>query len=97
MKAHNFFHVSLFKKYVHDVDHVIDWFVIQVELKGEFQPEPQCKIYRKDILLWNRAIVQVKVQWKHFGAGEATWELEDAMRKAYPFLFTIINSIFVCR
>jgi hypothetical protein len=31
--------------------------------------------------------MQVKVQWKHFGADEATWELEDAMRMAYPFLF----------
>jgi hypothetical protein len=25
-----------------DVDHVIDWSVLQVEPEGEFQPEPQC-------------------------------------------------------
>ena len=27
-RAHNFFHVSLLKKYVHDPNHVIDWDVI---------------------------------------------------------------------
>ena len=27
-RAHNFFHVSLLKKYVHDPNHVINWDVI---------------------------------------------------------------------
>lgn len=31
MRAHNVFHVSLLKKYVHDPNHVVDWNVIQVE------------------------------------------------------------------
>jgi hypothetical protein len=31
VKAHNVFHVSLLKKYVHDSNHIIDWSVIQVE------------------------------------------------------------------
>ena len=30
-RAHNVFHVSLLKKYVHDPNHVINWDVIQVE------------------------------------------------------------------
>jgi hypothetical protein len=34
MTVHNVFHVSLLKKYVPDVNHVIDWNVIQVELEG---------------------------------------------------------------
>eukprot|EP00253_Pinus_taeda_P001723 PITA_01723 len=34
MKVHDVFHVSLLKKYVKYVDHVIGWFVLQVELKG---------------------------------------------------------------
>jgi hypothetical protein len=89
VRAHNVFHVSLLKKYVHDSNHVIDWTVIQVEPEGEFQPKPQHILDRRETLLWNRAIMQVKVQWKHFGADEATWELEDAMRMAYPFLFSV--------
>ena len=28
MKEHNYFHVSLLKKYVHDSNHIIGWFVI---------------------------------------------------------------------
>jgi hypothetical protein len=83
------FHVSLLKKYVHDPNHVIDWTVIQVEPEGEFHPEPQCILDRRETMLQNRAIVQVKVQWKHFGVDEATWELEDAMRLAYPFFFSV--------
>jgi hypothetical protein len=34
VKAHNVFHVSLLKKYVHDANHIIDWSVIQVEPEG---------------------------------------------------------------
>jgi hypothetical protein len=41
VKAHNVFHVSLLKKYVHDSNHIIYWSVIQVEPEGEFLPEPQ--------------------------------------------------------
>ena len=39
-RAHNFFHVYLIKKYVHDRNHVINWDVIQVEPEGEFQIDP---------------------------------------------------------
>ena len=35
-RAHNVFHVSLLKKYVHDPNHVINWDVIQVEPEGKF-------------------------------------------------------------
>jgi hypothetical protein len=37
------------------------------------------------------------VQWKHFGPNEATWEIEDAMRKAFPILFTSIHKYHVDR
>ena len=30
VKVHNFFHVSILKKYIHDATHVIDWNIIQV-------------------------------------------------------------------
>jgi hypothetical protein len=31
MNVHNVFHVSLIRKYIHDLNHVIDWHLIQVE------------------------------------------------------------------
>ena len=57
-----FFYVSLLKKYVHDLNHVIDWDVIQVEPKGEFQTKPLHILNRKVTMLQNRAIGHVKVQ-----------------------------------
>jgi hypothetical protein len=65
VKAHNVFHVSLLKKYVHDANHINDWSMIQVEPEGEFLPKPQCILDRKETSLRNRTISQVKVEWKH--------------------------------
>jgi hypothetical protein len=53
VKAHNFFHVSLLKKYLHDSNHRIDWSVIQVEPEGEFLPETQGIVDRKETPLKN--------------------------------------------
>ena len=47
MKTHDVFHVYFLKKYVKDVDHVIDWSILQVEPDGEFQPEPQFILQKK--------------------------------------------------
>ena len=41
----------LFKKYVHDPNHVIDWDVIQVKPEGEFQTKPLRIFNKKEILL----------------------------------------------
>jgi hypothetical protein len=64
--------------------------MIQMDTEGEFLPEPQCILDMKETPLRNRTIARVKVQWKHFGPDEATWEMEDAMRQTYPFLFTSV-------
>ena len=37
--------------------------------------------------LQNKSIASVKVLWRNFSREEATWELEDAMKKKYPLLF----------
>ena len=52
-RAHNVFHVSLLKKYVHDPNHVINWDVIQMEPEGEFQIDPMRILDRKVTMLWN--------------------------------------------
>jgi hypothetical protein len=68
-----------------------------VDPEGEFLPEPQCILDRKETSLGNQTIAQVKVQWKHFGPDEATWEMEDSMRHAYPILFTSVHTYHVDR
>jgi hypothetical protein len=47
MSVHNVFHVSLLKKFIPDVKHVIDWNVIQVEQEGTFQVHPVRILDRK--------------------------------------------------
>ena len=59
----------------------------QVEPDGEFLVEPLRILDRREIELRKRVVVQVKVQWKHFGPDEATWEEEKFMQEAYPELF----------
>ena len=33
VKVHNVFHVSLLKKYIYDSNHILDWYLVQVEPK----------------------------------------------------------------
>ena len=77
----------MLKKYVHEPNHLVDWRVIQVKAEGGFQVHPIDILDKKVKMLWNRAIRQVKVQWRNFSLEDATWELEEEMRKEYPHLF----------
>ena len=62
-----------------------------MEPEGEFQIKPMHILDRKVAVLWNRAVGHVKVQWKHYGPDEATWEMEDSMRLAHPILFNFVK------
>lgn len=57
--------------------------MVQVKPEGDFLAEPLRILDQRGTNLWKRAITQVKLQWKHFGSKEATWEEEEFMRKAY--------------
>ena len=37
--------------------------------------------------LWNREIPMVKVVWRNHAVEEATWEIEQKMKRDYPQLF----------
>ena len=50
-RAHNGFHVSLLKKYIHDHNHVINWDVIKVDPEGELRIEPMHILDRKVTML----------------------------------------------
>jgi hypothetical protein len=87
LKIHNVFHVSLLKNYVHDPNHMIDWNLVQVEPEGKFEGEPLHIHERREISLQNRAIAQVKVQWRHSSPKEAACELEGELHKYHLILF----------
>ena len=42
---------------------------------------------RKEQVLRSKSIFLVKVLWRHHGMDEATWEVEEAMKTKYPYLF----------
>lgn len=67
VEVHDVFHVYFLKRYVKDYNHVIDWFVLQVEPEGEFQLEPLCILHWRNLVLRNQAIEKVKVQRRNFG------------------------------
>jgi hypothetical protein len=58
---HNVFHVSLLRKYISDVNHIIDWNVIQVEPEGDFPVRSMCILDRKIKQLWNRVMEIVRL------------------------------------
>ena len=49
IRVHNVFHASLLNKYVYNTKHAIDWSLIQVELEGEFIPEPLHLLDKKEV------------------------------------------------
>ena len=60
-----------------------------VEPQGEFLAKCLCILDQRETTFLRWAIIQVKVKWKHFGLDEATWEEEEAKKKAYPTLFVL--------
>ena len=58
-----------------------------MEHEGDFQVESECIFDRSELLLQNRTIKQVKVQWKYLSREDSTWELECNMRETYPLVF----------
>jgi hypothetical protein len=83
MNVHNVLHVPLLKKYVHDLNHVIDWNLIQVELEGDFQVQSVCILDIKVKMFRNQFIELVKFQWTCYGPEDTTSEHEDDMRAEY--------------
>jgi hypothetical protein len=87
VRVHNVFHVSLLNKYVLDLNHIIDWNVIQVEHEGDFQVEPVRIMEWKVQVLKNKSIGMVRVQWTCYSPKDATWEHEGNMQEEFPKSF----------
>ncbi|TYK11723.1 reverse transcriptase [Cucumis melo var. makuwa] len=87
-RVHDFFHVSMLRKYISDPSHVLQ--VQPIELKEDlsYREEAVQIIDRKEQVLRNKTIWLVKVLWRHHGIEEATWKSEDQMRRSYSTLFT---------
>ncbi|GKV24406.1 hypothetical protein SLEP1_g34021 [Rubroshorea leprosula] len=83
-EVHNVFHVSMLRKYVPDLSHVIEHVPIQLREDLSYEEQPICIVDRKEQVLRRRVIPYVKIQWSNHTEREATWELEEDARKKYP-------------
>ncbi|XP_016690827.1 uncharacterized protein [Gossypium hirsutum] len=82
---HNVFHVSMLRKYISDLSHVVLVEEINVRSDLSYDKEPVAILDRKVKVLHNKTVLLVKVLWCNHK--EATWESEDVMQRQYPYLF----------
>jgi hypothetical protein len=85
-RIHDVFHVSVLRKYIPDVTHVLDWNALQVA-DGQLALEPVRILQQRTLTLRGRTIEQARVQWDPNDDSSATWEDADRLRDAYPYLF----------
>ncbi|XP_048498041.1 uncharacterized protein LOC125496579 [Beta vulgaris subsp. vulgaris] len=90
-KVHNVFHVSQLRKYISDPSHVIQPETIELDETLTFEERPARILDSMSRNTRNKAIKVVKVLWSNHLIGEATWEIEDDMRKRYPELFSEVR------
>ena len=82
----------MLRKYTPDLTHVVDWGELFVDTDGTFEEGPMRIMDSQDQVLKCKIVRLVKV--RHRGVEEATWEREDTMRTAYPFLFKDEGTFF---
>ena len=81
-------------KYTLDPTHVVDWDELVVDTDETFKERSMRIMDCRDQVLRRQTVRLVKVLWWHRGVEKATWECEDTMRTAYPFLFEDEGTFF---
>ena len=96
---HNVFHVSHLRKCLHESTKVVEPSILEeaeVEREATVRRVPTHILGTEVKKLRNREVKLVKVQWSD-AEEDATWETENRIRMAYPFLFegTSLTSLFL--
>jgi hypothetical protein len=84
---HDVFHVSMLRKYMLDLSHVIRHELFHLQGDLVYKEVSMKVLDRKVQELRTKSIPLVKVLWRNHEIEEASWELEDEIRKNYPSLF----------
>ncbi|XP_028115731.1 uncharacterized protein LOC114313558 [Camellia sinensis] len=90
-RIHNVFHVSMLKKYMPYLSHVLDFQPIRLKDDLSYEEEAIEIVDKKVQVLRSKTIPLVKVLWKNRALKEATWEQEDDMKIRYAHLFQDMN------
>ncbi|XP_030479289.1 uncharacterized protein LOC115696533 [Cannabis sativa] len=70
--VHNFFHVSMLRKYVSDSTHVLSYDALELAPDLSYDEQPVQILNKKDKVPQNNTISLVKVLWKNTNVEEAT-------------------------
>jgi len=87
--VHNVFHISQLRKHIPDPDHTIVSEPIDITKDLVYEERPAQILDRRIKQLCNKQIALVKVLWTNDTTQEATWETDEAMKTAYPYLFKV--------
>nr|XP_033516013.1 uncharacterized protein LOC117280405 [Nicotiana tomentosiformis] len=85
--VHPVFHVSMLRKYIHDESHIIPTDTIEIKEGLTYEEVPIEILDRQVRKLRTKDIASKKVLWSNHDSKEATWDVEEDMRKKYPYLF----------
>ncbi|RVW50103.1 Retrovirus-related Pol polyprotein from transposon gypsy [Vitis vinifera] len=87
-KIHNVFHVSTLRKYIYDPSHVVELEPIQISKDLTYEEVPVQIMDVMDKVLCHAVVKLVKIQWSNHSIQEATWVLEEEIRKKHPTSFS---------
>ncbi|XP_052206751.1 uncharacterized protein LOC127811080 [Diospyros lotus] len=83
-RFHDVFHVSQLRKYIPDPRMEVPEEEVEIHQNLTYIERPAKILDRKEKKLRNKSILLVKVQWNHHSDREATWELEEDLRRNFP-------------
>ena len=87
-RIHDTFHVSMLRKYIPDLSHVLREQPVQLKENLTYEETPVQIVDRKEQVLRSKVISLVKVLWKNHEREVTTWEPEAQIRRQYPQLFS---------
>ncbi|XP_070036161.1 uncharacterized protein [Nicotiana tomentosiformis] len=85
--VHPMFYVSMLKKVVGDLSAIVPVKTIEINEELSYEEIPVAILDRQVRKLRNKEITSVKVLWRNQEVEELTCEVEEEIKKKYPYLF----------
>ncbi|XP_038902278.1 uncharacterized protein LOC120088912 [Benincasa hispida] len=85
--VHDVFHVSMLRKYLMDLSHMVDFEPLQLNENLSYKEKPMQVVAREEKVLRSKEVPLVKVLLQNHQFEEATWEREDKIRALHLELF----------
>ncbi|XP_057973830.1 uncharacterized protein LOC131161861 [Malania oleifera] len=87
-KIHDMFHVSMLRKYVQDLSHVVSYEEVKLKDTLSYDETPVQILDKKEQESRTKKIPLVEVLWRNRAKEKTSLELEEEIRQKYPHLFS---------